>query len=651
MEEGEDCAAGCSSGCCSEEISSTSEEGRLCKNDRCLQLNGAVPSLRKDAEGDSFCTDELVSSLTEMNQPESTQPTTTACKDGHCEPGETSYRNLMGNNKQLEKDIGLSTCKGERNSVPNNEASVILGLKHQDAIEVKPCTESIPCTEFDTTDVGSELEPEPFRGENQCQPSGKGTKDPVETVVDGLQGNEHPEQHERTLETDTKALENGPESDSQPPDVEAALDEIVTALDSFTALDNNQLSFKRGDQIHVISKNSEEWWWAELNGCYGYIPVNHVSPKTLEELESELWQDEEYFGSYSSLKLQLEMLNDKPRTLAYRTAIERNAEFLKDKVIMDLGCGTGILSLFCARYGRPNKIYAVEASRMADKAKKLMLYNGYWDVVKVIHNRVENITLPEKVDLIISEWMGTLLLFELMVESVLIARDKFLAKGGVMWPSHAKLYLVPCRAQKQYDEKIACWEDQYGFDFSPLIPSAKKEFFGRPIFNHELSVHDCLAEWETVLVMDMKRFRVEELEEISQDFEFQVTREGTFHGFASWFSVDFGGFPSTEPPVVLNTGPEHEMTHWKQDLFMMDQPTAVEGGDSIVGNILIKRNPEWRRHLRVMFTWEVLKAGVRWVSIWLINIILKTPKAKTLPYTYRHDIKGTQKQKQFLLWR
>ncbi|XP_078701433.1 protein arginine N-methyltransferase 2-like [Branchiostoma floridae x Branchiostoma belcheri] len=600
MEEGEDCAAGC----CSEEILSTSEEGRLCKNDRCLQLNGAVPSLRKDAQGDSYCTDELVSSLTEMNQPESTKPTTTVCKDGHCEPEETSYRNLMGNNKQSDKNIGLSTYKGEGNSVPNNEASAIL--------------------EFDTTDVGSELEPEPFRGENQCQPSGKGTKDPVETIVDGVQGNGHQEQHERTLETDTKVLENGPESDSQPPDVEAALDEIVTALDSFTALDNNQLSFKRGDQIHVISKNSEEWWWAELNGCYGYIPVNHVSPKTLEELESELWQDEEYFGSYSSLKLQLEMLNDKPRTLAYRTAIERNAEFLKDKVIMDLGCGTGILSLFCARYGRPNKIYAVEASRMADKAKKLMLYNGYWDVVKVIHNRVENITLPEKVDLIISEWMGTLLLFELMVESVLIARDKFLAKGGVMWPSHAKLYLVPCRAQKQYDEKIACWEDQYGFDFSPLIPSAKKEFFGRPIFNHELSVHDCLAEWETVLVMDMKRFRVEELEEISQDFEFQVTREGTFHGFASWFSVDFGGFPSTEPPVVLNTGPEHEMTHWKQDLFMMDQPTAVEGGDSIVGNILIKRNPEWRRHLRVMFTWEVLKAGVRW---------------------------GTQKQKQFLLWR
>lgn len=50
--------------------------------------------------------------------------------------------------------------------------------------------------------------------------------------------------------------------------------------------------------------------------------------------------------------------------------------------------------------------------------------------ITVLHSRVEAVTLPEKVDVIVSEWMGTLLIFEFMIESVLIARDNWLKPGG-----------------------------------------------------------------------------------------------------------------------------------------------------------------------------------------------------------------------------
>lgn len=52
--------------------------------------------------------------------------------------------------------------------------------------------------------------------------------------------------------------------------------------------------------------------------------------------------------------------------------------------------------------------------------------------IEVIHGKVEDIELPEKVDLIISEWMGFYLLHEAMLDSVLVARDKFLKPGGTM---------------------------------------------------------------------------------------------------------------------------------------------------------------------------------------------------------------------------
>ena len=69
------------------------------------------------------------------------------------------------------------------------------------------------------------------------------------------------------------------------------------------------------------------------------------------------------------------------------------------------------------------------------------------NVIEVIQGTIETVDIPEKVDIIISEWMGYFLLRESMLDSVLHARDKFLAPGGAMYPSHARLYLGPVRSQ------------------------------------------------------------------------------------------------------------------------------------------------------------------------------------------------------------
>ena len=59
-----------------------------------------------------------------------------------------------------------------------------------------------------------------------------------------------------------------------------------------------QLSLEKGQHVKILQKSNESWWWAELNGCQGYVPVNHL---TAESPQQAYWQDEEYFGSYSSL--------------------------------------------------------------------------------------------------------------------------------------------------------------------------------------------------------------------------------------------------------------------------------------------------------------------------------------------------------------
>ena len=94
-------------------------------------------------------------------------------------------------------------------------------------------------------------------------------------------------------------------------------------------------------------------------------------------------ENSEYFESYDDLEVHRLMLADSPRTEAYRDAILKNKEFFKDKIVMDVGAGTGILSLFCMKAG-VKKVYAVEASPLAKVLKEVIKVNNAENVIEVI---------------------------------------------------------------------------------------------------------------------------------------------------------------------------------------------------------------------------------------------------------------------------
>jgi hypothetical protein len=62
-------------------------------------------------------------------------------------------------------------------------------------------------------------------------------------------------------------------------------------------------------------------------------------------------------------------------------------------------------------------------------------------------------------------------------------------------------------------------------------------------------------------------------------------------------------------------------THWKQTLFMMDDPVPVHTGDVVTGSVVLQRNPVWRRHMSVSLSWVVTSAldptsqRVRWFFV------------------------------------
>jgi len=194
-----------------------------------------------------------------------------------------------------------------------------------------------------------------------------------------------------------------------------------------------------------------------------------------------------YFCTYGYLYHQKDMLEDQARMTAYHNAVRMNPRSFKDKVVLDVGTGSGILAIWAAQNGA-KKVYAVEATYMATHARKLIKANGLDHVIEVLQSTVEEVELPEKVDVIISEWMGYFLLRESMFDSVIVARDRWLKEGGAMFPSHAKMYLAPIRtgtaAQKHVDFEDSCagWDEfadqtlnTYGVDMRALTEPFEQE--------------------------------------------------------------------------------------------------------------------------------------------------------------------------------
>ncbi|XP_029416452.1 protein arginine N-methyltransferase 3 isoform X2 [Nannospalax galili] len=316
-----------------------------------------------------------------------------------------------------------------------------------------------------------------------------------------------------------------------------------------------------------------------------------TSTPAIADLEDE---DGVYFSSYGHYGIHEEMLKDKVRTESYRDFIYQNPHIFKDKVVLDVGCGTGILSMFAAKAGA-KKVLGVDQSEILYQAMDIIRLNRLEDTVTLIKGKIEEVRLPvEKVDVIISEWMGYFLLFESMLDSVLYAKNKYLGKGGSVYPDICTISLVAVSDVSKHADRIAFWDDVYGFNMScmkkAVIPEAVVE-----VLDPKTLVSDPCG----VKHIDCHTTSISDLE-FASDFTLKITKTAVCTAVAGYFDIYFE--KNCHNRVVFSTGPQSTQTHWKQTVFLLEKPFAVKAGEALKGKITVHKNKKDPRSLTVSLT-------------------------------------------------
>ena len=198
------------------------------------------------------------------------------------------------------------------------------------------------------------------------------------------------------------------------------------------------------------------------------------------------------------------MMNDEDRNECFRRAIHEAISQTPDSVILDVGSGSGLLSLLAVQSGAA-KVFAIEGNEaLAEVSKKIITRNKMEESITVLNNISSSIGVGDigntKVDILVSEVLGTLLLGESAIEYMSDARDRLLKQNGRVIPSGAVQFVSLISSSKLrsiikvdkwngldlsdfnalQDTGSLVFSKQYGFrlsDASPLEVSPQLEIF------------------------------------------------------------------------------------------------------------------------------------------------------------------------------
>jgi SAM-dependent methyltransferase len=254
------------------------------------------------------------------------------------------------------------------------------------------------------------------------------------------------------------------------------------------------------------------------------------------------------------------LMADEVRTRRFRAAL---AQLVRpDDVVLDLGCGPGILSFFACELGA-RRVFAIDEGHAADAAEMMAKHLGYEDRMEVFHANSRDVTLPERATLLVTETLGVLGFEEHILGSINDARARLLTADARVIPRAVTLSFVPVTVPDVYEATVAWWSTKpYGIELAPL-----RTYAANSVQFARLKAESFLASPAETITYDLGSSSGAA---IGGRADFVAARDGVLHGFGAWFNATLAD------GIHLSTF--DDVTHWSHAFLPIEEPIAVSAG-------------------------------------------------------------------------
>jgi len=278
-------------------------------------------------------------------------------------------------------------------------------------------------------------------------------------------------------------------------------------------------------------------------------------------------------------------LSDRPRIDAFRRAI--HATVRPGDIVVDLGCGTGILGLMACEADAA-RVYAIDESGMIEIARAIARRNGVADRITHIASHSTRVTLPERADVLVFDQIGRLGFDAGLLDLAADARRRLLAPGARIVPGPVSLAIALVSAPVMRD-RVDFWRSRpAGIDAAPAFATAINT--GYPIEPAEITL---LSEAAPAMTFDAASWDGDQL---SAAFTLVATRDGRLDGLCGWFAAELApGIRMTNDPAAP------DRINRRPGFLPIERPLAIARGDRLDVSVHVLPADS-------MLSWEVARA-------------------------------------------